>query len=83
MPAPKTFPNVPTGICPPGVATGVPLEMISDSPSNVNSIPSVATNELMPTTATNTPLIAPTAMQTSSATISASTSGRPTEVLSL
>src|SRR5271165_5012069 len=67
----------------PGVATGVPLEMISDRPSNVNSIPSVVTNELMPTTATKKPLMAPTPMQTSRATITDGTRPRPTELSSL
>src|SRR6476469_7212787 len=83
VPPPNTFPKVPSGGCPPGVATGVPLEMISDSPSNVNSVPSVATNELTPRTDTNTPLTTPITMHTSSAPITAGTSGRPSDVLNL
>ncbi len=65
------------------MATGVPWEMISASPSNVNSIASVVTNELMPMTATKKPLSAPTTMHSSSATITPGSSGRPTLVLSL
>ncbi len=66
--------------CAPGVATGWPWEMISVSPSSANSMPSVVTNELMPTTATKNPLISPTAMHAISATITLGTSGRPTRV---
>ncbi len=49
--------------CAPGVLTGAPWEMIRLIPSKVNSIPSVATNELIPTTAMKKPLTAPTAIQ--------------------
>ena len=63
--------------CAPGVATGSPWEMISVSPSNVNSMPSVVTNELMPTIAVKKPLITPTAMQPASASSTLGTSGSP------
>ena len=69
--------------CAPGVATGWPWEMISVSPSSANSMPSVVTNELMPTTATKNPLTIPTAMQAISATITLGTNPSPTDASSL
>ena len=41
----------------PGVETGAECEITSVTPSSVNSIPSVVTNEEMPTTAMKKPLI--------------------------
>ena len=43
----------------PGVATGAACEITSVRPSSVNSIPNVATNEEMPTTAMKNPLTKP------------------------
>ncbi len=53
--------------CAPGSRTGSAWETISVSPSSVNSMPSVVTNELMPTIAVKNPLTAPTTMQPASA----------------
>ncbi len=61
----------------PGVGTGAAWEMISVRPSSVNSIPSVVTNEEMPTTATKKPLIEADLPLTSSDRITAGTSGTP------
>ena len=41
----------------PGVDTGAECEITSVRPSSVNSIPNVATNEEMPTTAMKNPLM--------------------------
>jgi hypothetical protein len=51
--------------------------MISVSPSSVKSMPSVVTNELMPTIAVKKPLMKPTAMQQASASRTHGTCGMP------
>ena len=82
MPPPKICANVST--CSeevPGVETGAECEITSVSPSSVNSIPNVATNEEMPTTAMKKPLMKPIRPAPSSARITAGTSGRPTLTL--
>ena len=61
----------------PGIATGSAWEMTSVSPSSVNSMPSVVTNELMPTTAVKNPLTKPTTMQQASAISTHGTCGIP------
>src|SRR5205807_1763605 len=61
----------------PGVGTGAECEITSVSPSSVNSIPNVATNEEMPTTAMKNPLIAPISALPHRARITAGKSGRP------
>src|SRR5919197_4232628 len=79
VPPPNTRANVdsPSMFDVPGVATGWALEMISVKPSNASSMPNVATNELMPTTAVKMPLISPTTMQASRAITRLGTSGSP------
>ena len=59
------------------MATGWASEMISVKPSSASSMPSVVTNELMPTTAVKTPLMAPTVIAPSIASARAGSSGRP------
>src|SRR3954467_9895911 len=79
VPPPNTRANVvsPSVFDVPGVATGCALEMISVKPSSASSIPSVVTNELMPTTAVKMPLISPTMHAPSMASTRLGTSGRP------
>ena len=61
----------------PGIAAGAACEITSVVPSSANSIPSVTTNEAIPTTATKNPLIVPISMQTTRVITRAGTSGRP------
>ena len=61
----------------PGIVTGSAWEMIRVSPSRVNSMPSVVTNELMPTIAVKKPLMKPTTMHPTSARITHGTWGIP------
>jgi hypothetical protein len=66
----------------PGVATGSALEMINVKPSSARSIPSVVTNELIPTTAVKMPLISPTIMAPTSASTRLGISGSPQLLIS-
>ena len=61
----------------PGVATGWASEMISVKPSSASSMPSVVTNELMPTTAVKTPLISADEHAREHRQRQAGSSGRP------
>ena len=65
------------------MVTWVAWEMISVRPSSVNNVPSVATNEEIPTKAITSPLNRPTSIATISAPIIAGIRGRPTFALSL
>ena len=56
--------------CEPGAVTCSAWEMISVKPSSVNSVPSVVTNELMPTNIVISPLTSPISVQATNATIS-------------
>ncbi len=63
--------------------TCVAGEMISVRPDSVNSVPSVVTNDEMPTTETTSPLNRPTSIAAINAPIIAGTSGSPTFTFSL
>ena len=57
--------------------------MISVSPSSVNNVPSVATNDEIPTTETTIPLKTPTSVATTSDTSSAGINANPASAFSL
>ncbi len=59
------------------MVTGAPCEITSVMPSSVNSMPSVATNEEIPTTAMKKPLMRPISPLPTSEMISAGISGTP------
>ena len=67
----------------PGALIWVACEMISVSPPSVNRLPSVATNDEIPSTDTASPLSKPTPVANSRAMIMAGISGSPTPEVSL